>query len=114
MWDALVDIMGDAAAVAAVKAKPAADCLEAILGSHDWNGSRTAVQEVVGKYLARLLVCRNTMLGLDVKSTDGDKQMAPPLQPGPTWPRTRYAYQCSKPSSGTRYGMPVLMPTEVL
>ncbi len=58
MWDALVDIMGDAA-VAEVKAKPAADCLEAILGSHDWNGSRTAVQEVVGnigKYLARLLV----------------------------------------------------------
>jgi hypothetical protein len=63
MWDALVDIMGDAAvaAVAAVKAKPAADCLEAILGSHDWNGSRTAVQEVVGKYLARLLVGRNTI-----------------------------------------------------
>ena len=69
MWDALVDIMGDAA-VAAVKAKPAADCLEAILGSHDWNGSRTAVQEVVGKYLARLLVGRNTMLGLHVKATD--------------------------------------------
>lgn len=84
MWDALVDIMGDAA-VAEVKAKPAADCLEAILGSHDWNGSRTAVQEVVGKYLARLLVGRNTMLGLDVKATDGDKQMAPP----PGWPRTR-------------------------
>jgi hypothetical protein len=39
MWDALVEIMGDAAAaVAEVKAKPAADCLEAILGSHDWNG----------------------------------------------------------------------------
>jgi hypothetical protein len=47
MWDALVDIVGDAA-VAEVKAKPAADCLEAILGSHDWNASRTAVQEVVG------------------------------------------------------------------
>ena len=43
MWDALVDIMGDAT-VAAVKAKPAADCLEAILGSHEWNGSCTAVQ----------------------------------------------------------------------
>ena len=80
MWDALVDIMGDAA-VAAVKAKPAADCLEAILGSHDWNGSRTAVQEVVGKYLARLLVGRNTMLGLHVKATDGEKQMAPPVGP---------------------------------
>jgi hypothetical protein len=85
MWDALVDIMGDAA-VAEVKAKPAADCLEAILGSHDWNGSRTAVQEVVGKYLARLLVGRNTMLGLDVKATDGDKQMAPPVGPGHDMP----------------------------
>ncbi len=80
MWDALVDIMGDAA-VAAVKAKPAADCLEAILGSHDWNGSRTAVQEVVGKYLARLLVGRNT-----IKATDGDKQMAPPVGPGHDMP----------------------------
>ena len=79
------------------------------MGSHDWNGSRTAVQEVVGKYLARLLVGRNTMLGLDVKATDGDMQMAPPVDPG----HDNYAYQCSKPSSGTRYGMPVL-PTEVL
>jgi hypothetical protein len=34
MWDALVDIMGDAA-VAEVTAKPAADRLEAILGGHD-------------------------------------------------------------------------------
>ncbi len=50
--------------------------------AYDWNGSRTAVQEVVGKYLARLLVGRNTMLGLDVKATDGDKQMAPPVGPG--------------------------------
>ena len=46
------------AVVATVKAKPAAECLEAILGGHDWNGSRTAVQEVVGKYLARLLAGR--------------------------------------------------------
>jgi hypothetical protein len=50
------------------------------------------------------------MLGLDVKATYGDKQMAPPaVGPG----HDNYAYQCSKPSSGTRYGMPVL-PTEVL
>jgi hypothetical protein len=97
-------------AVAEVKAKPAADCLEAILGSHDWNGSRTAVQEVVGKYLARLLVGRNTMmLGLHVKATDGEKQMAPPIGPEHDMPTK----ECSKPSSGTRYGMPVL-PTEVL
>jgi hypothetical protein len=59
-----------------------------LLTAHDWNGSRTAVQEVVGKYMARLLVGRNTMLGLAVKATDGDKQMAPPVGPGhdmPTW-----------------------------
>jgi hypothetical protein len=55
-WD------GDAA-VAEVTAKPAADRLEAIWGGHDWNGSRIAVQEVVGKYLARLLVGRNTRVG---------------------------------------------------
>ncbi len=44
MWDALVDIMGDAA-VAEVTAKPAAGRLEAILGGHDWNGSRTACKK---------------------------------------------------------------------
>jgi hypothetical protein len=80
MWDGLVDSVGGAV-VAAVKAKPTAECLEAILGSHDWNGSRTAVQEVVGKYLARLLAGRSTMLGLGVKATGRDKEVAPPAGP---------------------------------
>jgi hypothetical protein len=77
MWNDLVKHVG-AAAVATVKAKPTADCLEAILGGHDWNGSRTGVQEVVGKHLARLLASRATMLGLGTRATGSGMQVAPP------------------------------------
>ena len=75
--------------VAAVKAKPAAECLEAILGGHDWNGSRTAVQEVVGKYLARLFAGRGTLLSLGVKKTGSHtKQVTPPAGPNGDAPIT--------------------------
>jgi hypothetical protein len=80
MWDALVECVWSTV-VAAVKAKPAAECLEAILGSHTWNGSRTAVHEVVGRYLARVLAGRGTAPSQGVKTTDSDKQVDMPAGP---------------------------------
>jgi hypothetical protein len=63
MWAEVADWVGERL-TAAVKGKPPAECLEALLGSIDWDGHRLAVMNVMGGYLAGVLAAGGNRLSL--------------------------------------------------
>ena len=93
MWAEVADWVGEAPA-AAVRTKPPAECLEALLGSVDWNGHRLAVMNVVGKYLADVLATRSGMLSIGHAAPAASPAAPPRVTPTTSIAERDTACQC--------------------